>query len=245
LKDLIGTKFSRHGAQGNATFKFDPDAQKDPELKVMVEGLKNDEVIFEEWYSFDGSVRGKPGYTVVATVTGASNIVYPTNDGSGETPSIWAKYPGKGRMLYTSVGHRADIYTQKSAWAKAVLWQNMRFAAGDFEHGCTNPASPGFVESARVDNNSCPTSIDLKGNVQNFVPQMNLTFPSRGQEFKMDLPVNGSADLKIHDVSGKLVWSQNVVAAEKTEIQGVNKAGIYFVTAKAGNKTANMRIRLD
>ena len=70
----------------------------------------------EEWYSFDQSVRGK-GYRVLATVDESSYSPLVKLFGSetdlhmgADHPVIWSHCVGRGRVIYSALGHQAKAY---------------------------------------------------------------------------------------------------------------------------------------
>ncbi len=83
----------------------------------------------EEWYAFDQNVRDK-GYEILLTLDESS---YKPNGESwlgrdtmpGEHPIAWRHRVGKGRALYSGIGHRADTYHNAEYQAflsKAMHW---------------------------------------------------------------------------------------------------------------------------
>jgi len=72
----------------------------------------------EEWYSFDQSVRAK-GYRVLATVdesTYSPRLQFLGTDRDlrmgADHPVIWSHCVGKGRALYSALGHQAKSYAE-------------------------------------------------------------------------------------------------------------------------------------
>ncbi len=70
----------------------------------------------DEWYSFDKSPRSKPGISVLATLdegTYKPGSFFGTELGMGKDhPIIWARCVGKGRTLYSALGHTAATYAE-------------------------------------------------------------------------------------------------------------------------------------
>ena len=129
-KDLIGTVFISH--------PMDPQIQTAsvvtlaPDHPVMA-GLENSFSQADEWYSFDGSVQGKA--TILAgldetTYSPVNNIYGDVSDlRMGPEPSnhpiIWAKCPGKGRMVYSALGHNMasfDTQAHQTLLRNAMAW---------------------------------------------------------------------------------------------------------------------------
>lgn len=118
-KELIGTVFVSH--------PMDPQLQEAsvvtlaPEHPVM-SGLPEGFSQTDEWYSFDGPVAGE-----VTVLAGLDESSYsPVNKVYGEVsdlrmgpeasdhPIIWAKCPGKGRMVYSALGHNIASFDGKA-----------------------------------------------------------------------------------------------------------------------------------
>lgn len=123
LQDIIGTKFTSH--------PMAPQLQKArivtlaPEHPVM-EGLAEGFEHIDEWYSFDGPVKGKVtvlaglderSYSPINTVYGdISDLRMGPNP--SDHPIVWAKCLGQkagtGRMVYSALGHAAGAYDDEA-----------------------------------------------------------------------------------------------------------------------------------
>ena len=97
---MVGAEFTMHGAQQKATMKIvSPDF---PGLK----GLGDSFALNEEWYTFH---KFLPDLHVI--------LVQETKGMTGPLyqrppyPATWARMHGKGRVFYTSMGHREDVWT--------------------------------------------------------------------------------------------------------------------------------------
>lgn len=229
----LQTTFSTHGAQGAADVVMDPQGLAHKELKWMMDGWPA-RVRFtrDEWYSFQNSVRGRQNMVVVATAAGESNIVNPPRDGSNDLTYIFAREMGKGRLLYTAMGHGGNsFYTQADGFAVKALWEKMRYVAGDFQNGCTNRNASNYDSTARVDDLSCiTTSISGPGAIS----RNGITVVKGAQRMHLNLPHEGRVSLEVRDPRGALVWSG--VQENASEIQlGQNiLPGVYNIIAKAG-----------
>ena len=96
----------------------------------------------DEWYSFDRSVRGKPGFTVLATLDEASfanhrmKILWmetPLAMGK-DHPIAWSHCVGKGRAFYAAPGHLPAVYAVPEY--KAMLTGAIRWALKLEGEGC-------------------------------------------------------------------------------------------------------------
>lgn len=69
----------------------------------------------DEWYSFDGSVRGR--FHVLATLDESTYVPGHWNDGvalamGDDHPIAWSRCVGEGRAFYTALGHTAESYDE-------------------------------------------------------------------------------------------------------------------------------------
>ena len=124
MNEVIGTVFTQH------TMK--PQFQK---ATVHVEGAGHPATQglpaswqrTEEWYSFDKSPRGK-GYGILVTVdekTYNPEGMFGKNLRMGDHPMVWWHCTGKGRVLYSAFGHRAEAYAEpeyRTLLTNAVIW---------------------------------------------------------------------------------------------------------------------------
>jgi type 1 glutamine amidotransferase len=102
---MLGGEFIRHGEQQKAWMRvIDP---KFPGLK----GVKDFE-LHEEWYSLKNFAPDLH-VILVQDTQGMRNFDYQRPN----FPATWARMHGKGRVFYTSMGHRDDV------------WQNPTFQA--------------------------------------------------------------------------------------------------------------------
>jgi uncharacterized protein len=112
VDDLIGAQFIGHpmGPQfQKATVKVE-----DKTHPAML-GLSDSWSRTDEWYSFAKSAR-KPGVTVLATLDEAT---YSPKGPFGQElamgkdhPIVWSHCTGKGRVLYSAMGHQASAYAE-------------------------------------------------------------------------------------------------------------------------------------
>ncbi len=258
LRSLIGTTFSRHGAQGNGTLAWDSEADGDPELKMMLEG-HDPATLYEEWYSFQNSPRGQEGFTMVASVSGAQNVVVSLDnpDPTGVNPIVWAKREGEGRVLYTAIGHVRDIYTQQNNWNENFFWDEMRFVAGDFAavSGCTNPDADNYNPDATTDDGSCEipgctdetaTNYNADATYDDGTCIVGISLVEEGQNSRMDgYQLNifkaGFHTVKLHDFQGKLVEKHEGVGAKTYTFSGM-PMGVYYLSIANGDELTTKKI---
>ncbi len=146
MTDLIGTEFIGH--------PMDPQFQKatvrvedrtHPATKHLGETWQRT----DEWYSFNRSPR-KPGVTVLAALdetTYSPKGMWGQELAMGKDhPIIWSRCIGKGRILYSALGHTAESFAEpeyRQSLAGGLAWA-LRLE-GD---GC-GTAAPAAAEKAQ------------------------------------------------------------------------------------------------
>ncbi|MCP3729461.1 ThuA domain-containing protein [Sphingomonas sp. MG17] len=87
----------------------------------------------EEWYSFDRIPTGH-GTRILATVDETSYDPFPERVRMGKPhPIVWARCIGRGRMFFSSLGHKAETYAEplhQTLIAGAIRWAVRREARG-------------------------------------------------------------------------------------------------------------------
>ena len=116
---MLGGEFIRHGPQQVATQRVVDD--KFPGC----ENLKDSFASLDEWYTFKDFAKDMHVILVMET-KGMKGIDYQR----APFPATWARMQGKGRVYYTSMGHREDVWTNPRfekillggiAWAAAIV----------------------------------------------------------------------------------------------------------------------------
>lgn len=116
-KTLIGAQFTGHPM--NPQFQDARVVIEDanhPATKGLPAELKRK----DEWYAFDKSVRGLPGFRVLATLDEDSypnkkmNITFSSKDLAmgKDHPIVWTHCIGKGRIFYSAMGHLKEAYAE-------------------------------------------------------------------------------------------------------------------------------------
>ncbi len=106
---MVGGEFISHGSQQKATMHVvDPHFPKGP---------KHDFTLHEEWYSFK-NFQNDLHVILVNQTEGMKDWQYHR----APFPATWARMHDKGRVFYTSMGHREDV------WANP-LFQDMLLGA--------------------------------------------------------------------------------------------------------------------
>jgi len=107
--EMIGAEFCGHGAQQKAVMKVA--SPKFPGVEGIGDGFE----MHEEWYAFK---KFNPAMRVI--------LIQETQGMKGKLyerppfPATWAKMSGKGRVFFTSMGHREDVWTS-DIFEKIVL----------------------------------------------------------------------------------------------------------------------------
>jgi uncharacterized protein len=96
--DMVGAAFDHHGKQ--EIVKLEVNDAKNPMANQYSNGL----VVDEEWYLMKPSYDRKKVHSLV------SMTEHPNDKTPGHYPVSWCKPYGKGRVFYTSQGHRLDIW---------------------------------------------------------------------------------------------------------------------------------------
>ena len=139
--EMLGGEFKHHGRQQKA--KIIATDHNFGSIKDL-----NDFEKHEEWYQL---INLAPDMHVI--------LVQDTQSMDEEYrkikpyPETWARMHGKGRVFYTSMGHREDLW--QSDVFKKVLLGGLQWAAGDVKADLKpnlHEAAPGAMEYARKEN---------------------------------------------------------------------------------------------
>jgi uncharacterized protein len=98
--EMVGGEFIRHGRQQDATMRVVD--QKFPGVAKAGDKFK----LFEEWYSLKNFAKDMHVILVQET-EGMQDKDYERPP----YPATWARKQNKGRVFYTSMGHREDVWT--------------------------------------------------------------------------------------------------------------------------------------
>ena len=115
---MIGGEFIRHGPQQEAAMRVA--SPHFPGIEKLGTGFK----IKDEWYSLKNFAPDL--HVVLVQVTqGMEGTDYRRPD----YPATWARKDGKGRVFYTSMGHREDVWTNPDF--QSVLLGGIAWAVGN------------------------------------------------------------------------------------------------------------------
>lgn len=112
--DMVGGEFITHGIQQESRVDVvDPDF---PAVKGWPKSLK----ITDEWYAYQG-FHGNMRVLMMLETDGMGGPMYKRPP----YPITWCSNYGKGRVFYTGMGHREDVWTNplyQDLVANGVLW---------------------------------------------------------------------------------------------------------------------------
>lgn len=120
---LIGARFLAHPM--NPQYQ-DARVVLDDAAHPIARGLPREWTMNEEWYSFRSNPR-KVGAHVIATLD--ETTYKPEGRGldlrMGDHPIVWTNCIGKGRMFYSAIGHRPEMYSRpeyRTMLTNAIGW---------------------------------------------------------------------------------------------------------------------------
>ncbi len=135
---MLGGEFDGHGGQQKSLIKVvDPNFNK---------GFEDYEMT-EEWYRFKNFAPDLHVILLQQTDT-MSEKAYKDQK---PYPETWARMQGKGRVFYTSMGHRDDVW-QSEAFHK-VLLSGLAWTSGNVEHDVApnlEQVAPGAMDRLSV-----------------------------------------------------------------------------------------------
>lgn len=130
--DMIGAEFKTHGAQKEVDFLIE-----DPNHPAT-KGLPTSWKHMEEVYQFKDYSTDKMHVLIYLDK-------HPVTFEPGFFPVSWTKMYGKGRVFYTSLGHREDL--MKLDYFQKHLLQGMRWALG-YDKGDASPNLPAQISKS-------------------------------------------------------------------------------------------------
>jgi len=135
---MIGGEFIRHGAQQPSKMIC-----HDPKFPGA-DAFKDSPTLTEEWYSFKD--YAKDLHVILAQETeGMKKVGGDSVYNRPPFPATWARMHGKGRVFYTSMGHREDVWT--NPMFQSLLAGGVNWALGNVEADVAvnvDKATPGF-----------------------------------------------------------------------------------------------------
>ena len=135
---MVGGEFKSHGKQQKSKILI-PQGTKFP-----IEGMKEFEML-EEWYEL---YNFNPDMHVIQ-VQDTKSMEEQSYTKLPNYPMTWARKEGRGRVFYTSMGHREDVWT--NPLFQAVTLGGLAWAAGNVEAEVPSnfrEVTPGAMERA-------------------------------------------------------------------------------------------------
>jgi type 1 glutamine amidotransferase len=134
VDDLLGARFAGHPrAKQFQTGRVKIDNPAHP----VATGLPTSWEMNEEWYSFKNNPRAT-GSNIIATLDETSyepTMMAPRDLAMTDHPIAWTRCVGKGRMFYSAIGHRPELYAEP-VYVR-MLEQGMRWSAGPGKENCS------------------------------------------------------------------------------------------------------------
>jgi hypothetical protein len=113
--DMVGGEFKTHGAQSWVV------ANVEDKNHPATRHLGKSRLVFDEIYQFQNYDR--------ARFQGLLSLdKHPNNQTPGDYPIAWCRNEGKGRVFYTALGHRADVWA--SGWYQTHVLGGIQWALG-------------------------------------------------------------------------------------------------------------------
>jgi len=136
--EMIGGEFITHGAQQKARMRAVDVAF--PGMQSLQDGF----TMHEEWYSLKNFAPDMHVLLVIETA-GMNGDGYQR----APYPATWARQHGEGRVFYTAMGHREDVWTNQDF--QAITAGGIRWAIGDEEADI-----PGNIDEVTPDASKLP-----------------------------------------------------------------------------------------
>ncbi len=230
--EILGTRTSRHGI-GTASINRDEEATNHHELKWMTENMPEKFSFRDTWESFSKSVRNLDGVTVIATAEGAPDVL-PVMDDGGDHTYIWARQDvdisGKGRVLFNDIGHGyGRFFEYNDSLIMKLYWENLRYVAGDYQNGCTDPNSEHYDPDARIDDGSCWILNSASPSQDNLA---KIKLHQSGRKILISAPKPKSIKTRLHNLNGEIISTYNKTNGEIYLAPEI-KPGIYFLEINA------------
>ena len=126
---------------------------------------------------------------------------------------IWAREVGQGRLLYNAIGFGTyKLMEQQDSIVPRLYWENLRYAAGDYQNGCTTPSSPGFDPGARVHVEAMCSTTGLAT-----TPSSRHGGVEGGRRIRLTPAPSNPFTIRVLDIRGVKVW-ERTCRAEHGEI---------------------------
>lgn len=121
---LIGARFSGHPLPNQfQTARVVIDNAADP----VAQGLPHEWMMKDEWYSFTKSPRANGSHILATLDESTYDPVFMGGKSlrMGDHPIAWSRCIGQGRMVYSAIGHRPEVYDNpvyRRMLTNAIAW---------------------------------------------------------------------------------------------------------------------------
>jgi hypothetical protein len=248
LTSTLGTTFQEH-KPGDGEIVRDTEAENHPELQWMVQDMPPVFGLYDMWDSYKKTVRQLPGLTVVATSRDlpGNNVMIPTGDQSSDQVYIWARQNseevGKGRLLFNALGHgtqgnREAFMAANDSLIPKLYWENLRWAAGDYQNGCINPADPNFDSEARIDDGSCVTNAIAP----TYSTNRRLQLIQSQRVFTLREAGKRRYTVHIRNLEGQVVWKGSLSSGETFNLSTDIQTGLHQITLESEGARHHQRV---
>lgn len=137
---MVGAEFCGHGPEQEATLRRT--SNRFPGL----DGLGDSLTFFEEWYAFKKVSREMHVIFALDTAGMKSNLY-----ARPPMPGTWARMAGRGRVFYTSLGHREDVWLDRRF--QQIAFAGLAWALGNVDADISpnfEQATPGGDEYRKM-----------------------------------------------------------------------------------------------
>ncbi|HEV8267068.1 MAG TPA: ThuA domain-containing protein [Thermoanaerobaculia bacterium] len=104
--EMLGAEFDRHGSESQVAVRVE-----DPKHPAVA-SLASPYGVFDEIYEFTDDPRGR--VEVLLSLDRHPNDGHAEAGRPGDFPLSWTKPHGRGRVFYTALGHRGDVWESAS-----------------------------------------------------------------------------------------------------------------------------------
>lgn len=146
MRDIIGATFTQHTMSPQFQVAT---VHLENSLHPVSQGLPKTWRTTEEWYSFEKSPRGGPFGVLVSVDEKTYNPegVFGKDLRMGDHPMVWWRCVGKGRVVYSAFGHRAEAYAEPEY--RTLLGNAVNWAARRQGNECSAPAADTIADKAK------------------------------------------------------------------------------------------------
>jgi hypothetical protein len=148
-------------------------------------------------------------------------------------------------MFMTEIGHFRSHYAYSDSFGVKALWEHLRFAAGDYQNGCTDPASRYYNPEARVEDGSCGNGVPTLSAGRRPSSGSRATVRLEGlqpSEFTLPFAPGKALELELHDLQGRKVWTRRLAGTDRAHRVTGPEPGMYVLRFRDGNRQITRRV---